>query len=130
MDPTYPPSDQSDILDYTPEGCYTEGYNGRAVGFRQDQVNSTTMTTESCLRACKSQNFPLAATEYGGECYCGVVLGNGTASAPDSDCSMKCNDQHFADQHSADQHFADQHFTDQHFSNYNFSATHHEAFDD
>ncbi|KAL9601363.1 MAG: hypothetical protein Q9219_002539 [cf. Caloplaca sp. 3 TL-2023] len=90
MDPAYPPSDSSDILDYTPEGCYTEGYNGRAVAFRQDQLSSTNLTTKGCLSACKSQYFPLAATEYGGECYCGVVLGNGTASAPDSDCSTKC----------------------------------------
>ncbi|KAI4160730.1 MAG: hypothetical protein L6R39_000189 [Caloplaca ligustica] len=72
MDPTYPPSDSSNVLDYTPEGCYTEGYNGRAVAFRQDQLSSTNLTTEACLGACKSQNFPLAATEYGGECYCGV----------------------------------------------------------
>ncbi|KAL8799931.1 MAG: hypothetical protein Q9182_005519 [Xanthomendoza sp. 2 TL-2023] len=90
MDPTYPPSDISDILTYTPEGCYTEGYNGRAVAFRQSQLDSKSMTTKVCLGACKSQNFPLAALEFGGECYCGVVLGNGTASAPDTECSTKC----------------------------------------
>ena len=67
MDPTYPPSDEPDILAYTPEGCYTEGYNGRAVAWRQSQLSTTTMTTEVCLRGCRSQNFPLAATEYGGE---------------------------------------------------------------
>ncbi|KAL8712392.1 MAG: hypothetical protein Q9220_003240 [cf. Caloplaca sp. 1 TL-2023] len=67
MDPTYPPSDISDILDYTPQGCYTEGYNGRAVAFRQDQLSATNLTTEACLSACKKQNFPLAATEYGGD---------------------------------------------------------------
>ena len=68
MDPTYPPSDSSSIADYTPEGCYTEGYNGRAVAFRQGQLSSKNLTTEDCLGACKSQNFPLAATEFGGEC--------------------------------------------------------------
>ncbi|KAI4113773.1 MAG: hypothetical protein LQ338_008116 [Usnochroma carphineum] len=67
MDPTYPPSDSSSICDYTPEGCYTEGYNGRAVAFRQDQLTSQNLTIEACLGACKSQDFPLAATEYGGE---------------------------------------------------------------
>ncbi|KAL8691683.1 MAG: hypothetical protein Q9224_004118 [Gallowayella concinna] len=90
MDPTYPPSDSSDIMSYTPEGCYTEGYNGRAVAFRQSQLDSKSMTTKTCLGACKRQNFPLAALEFGGECYCGVVLGNGTASAPETECSTKC----------------------------------------
>ena len=67
MDPTYPISDVTTVVDYTPQGCYTEGYNGRAVAFRQDQVSASTLTTESCLQACKAQNFPLAATEYGSE---------------------------------------------------------------
>ncbi|KAI4226415.1 MAG: hypothetical protein L6R36_003173 [Xanthoria steineri] len=90
MDPTYPPSDSSDILTYTPQGCYTEGYNGRAVAFQQSQLSTKNLTTKACLSTCKSQNFPLAATEYGSECYCGAVLGNGTASAPDTECSTRC----------------------------------------
>ncbi|KAI4280101.1 MAG: hypothetical protein L6R38_004714 [Xanthoria sp. 2 TBL-2021] len=90
MDPTYPPSDSSDILTYTPQGCYTEGYNGRAVAFRQSQLSTKNLTTRACLSTCKSQNFPLAATEYGSECYCGAVLGNGTASVPDTECSTRC----------------------------------------
>ncbi|KAL8994275.1 MAG: hypothetical protein Q9169_005710 [Polycauliona sp. 2 TL-2023] len=90
MDPTYPSSDSSDILTYTPQGCYTEGYNGRAVAFRQSQLSTKNLTTKACLSTCKSQNYPLAATEYGSECYCGVVLGNGTAFAPDTECSTRC----------------------------------------
>ncbi|KAL8826061.1 MAG: hypothetical protein Q9191_004032 [Dirinaria sp. TL-2023a] len=90
MDPTFPATDANDISDYTPQGCYTESGNGRALVYRQNQLSTTNMTTETCLAACKSQNYPLAGTEYASECYCGVVLGNGTASAPDTDCNMPC----------------------------------------
>ena len=67
MDPTFPPSESDTIVDYTPEGCYTEGTNGHAVAFRQDQLSEADLTTESCLQACKSQGYPLAATEYSQE---------------------------------------------------------------
>ncbi|MCJ1459416.1 hypothetical protein MMC28_009794 [Mycoblastus sanguinarius] len=67
MDPTFPPTDDSTISDYSPEGCYTEGTNGRAVVYRQNQLSSSNLTTELCLETCKSQNYPLAATEYSGD---------------------------------------------------------------
>lgn len=67
MDPTFPTSDSATVADYTAEGCYTEGYNGRAVAYRQDQLSTSNLTTEICLQACKSQNYPLAATEYSSE---------------------------------------------------------------
>ncbi|MCJ1255436.1 hypothetical protein MMC24_003252 [Lignoscripta atroalba] len=68
MDPTFPPIDETTIVDYSPLGCYTEGYSGRAVAYRQEQLSTTTLTTETCLQACKDGNYPLAATEYAGEC--------------------------------------------------------------
>ena len=67
MDPTFPATNANDISDYTPQGCYAEGGYGRAVVYRQDQLSTSTLTTEICLSACKSQNYPLAATEYGSE---------------------------------------------------------------
>ncbi|KAI0460679.1 WSC domain-containing protein [Xylaria acuta] len=94
MDPTFPPlEDQKDISEYVPVGCWTDdSSNGKALFYRQDNVDSSTLTTEKCLESCLSGGFPFAGTEYGGECYCGVVIGNGTDLATDaSTCNMPCN---------------------------------------
>ena len=66
QDPTFPKVDYTTINDYANLGCYSEGYNGRAINFQQP-VDFDTMTTESCLQTCKLANYPLAATEYHGE---------------------------------------------------------------
>ncbi|KAK3375012.1 WSC domain-containing protein [Podospora didyma] len=92
QDPTYSPISEVTLEDYAPLGCWTDNSNlGKALTYRQDQVASGTLTTEGCLQACKDGGFPFAGTEYGGECYCGVVIGNDTYSAPSTDCSMPCN---------------------------------------
>ncbi|TGJ81450.1 hypothetical protein E0Z10_g7326 [Xylaria hypoxylon] len=94
MDPTFPPlADQTDVSEYVPVGCWTdEATEGKALFYRQDSLDSSTMTTKDCLQSCLSGGFPFAGTEYGGECYCGVVVGNGTALATDaSTCNMPCN---------------------------------------
>lgn len=92
QDPTFP--DATDIAcssEYMSLGCYTEGSNGRSLAYSQIQLNASVMTTELCLNACGARGFPFAGTEYSQECYCGVVLGNGTVPAPASDCNMPCN---------------------------------------
>lgn len=66
MDPTFRKVDNTVISDYVAVGCYSESPTGRAIQYSQ-AVDKTTMTTESCLAVCKSKNYPLAATEYGGE---------------------------------------------------------------
>ncbi|KAI0099658.1 WSC domain-containing protein [Nemania sp. FL0031] len=94
MDPTFPPlADQTDISEYVPVGCWTDdSSDGKALFYRQDTLESAAMTTETCLQACLAGGFPFAGTEYGGECYCGVVIGNGTDLATDaSTCNMACN---------------------------------------
>ncbi|KAI0486646.1 WSC domain-containing protein [Xylaria cf. heliscus] len=94
MDPTFPPlEDQKDISEYVPVGCWTDdSSNGKALFYRQDNLDASTLTTEKCLQSCLSGGFPFAGTEYGGECYCGVVVGNGTDLATDqSTCNMACN---------------------------------------
>ncbi|KAK4167593.1 WSC domain-containing protein [Cladorrhinum sp. PSN259] len=92
QDPTFQPVDSVTIEDYDSLGCWTdESSLGRALTYRQNQVDGSSMTTESCLQACKSGGFPFAGTQYGGECYCGVVIGNGTFSAPAEECNMPCN---------------------------------------
>ncbi|KAK4172048.1 WSC domain-containing protein [Triangularia setosa] len=92
QDPTFIPVDQTTIEDYDPLGCWTDNSpQGRALSYRQDSVDGATMTTAKCLQACHASGFPFAGTEYGGECYCGVVIGNDTYSAPASECNMACN---------------------------------------
>ncbi|KAI0402703.1 WSC domain-containing protein [Xylaria palmicola] len=94
MDPTFPPlEDQKDTSEYVPVGCWTDDSSqGKALFYRQDNLDSSTLTTEKCLQSCLSGGFPFAGTEFGGECYCGVVVGNGTELATDaSTCNIPCN---------------------------------------
>ena len=67
LDPTFPIVDETTISDYSPQGCYTDALVARAIAYRQDQLDASTLTTESCLHACKAGNYPFAGTEYGGE---------------------------------------------------------------
>ncbi|KAM3070359.1 hypothetical protein ACMFMG_010190 [Clarireedia jacksonii] len=92
QDTTFPTVDESTISDYLPMGCWSDlGPHGRTLAWKQDQIPNANMTTEACLSACKQGGYAFAGTEYSQECYCGVVLGNGTAKVDDSNCAMTCN---------------------------------------
>lgn len=92
QDPTFLPVDEVTVADYDHLGCWTDDSEyGRALAYPQDQVDGSTLTTEKCLQACRNGGYPFAGTEFGGECWCGVVIGNGTFSAPDSECDIPCN---------------------------------------
>ncbi|KAK3302010.1 WSC domain-containing protein [Chaetomium strumarium] len=92
QDPTFLPVEDVTIEDYHPLGCWSDDSSmGRALVYRQDKVDGASLTTEKCLQACRDGGFPFAGTEFGGECYCGVVIGNGTAAAPAGDCNIPCN---------------------------------------
>lgn len=90
QDPTFPIVDDTTISDFQSIGCYSEGSNGRSLAWRQDQVSSTSLTIESCLSACKKGGYSFAGVEFAQECYCGVVLGNGTLPVDSSQCNMPC----------------------------------------
>ncbi|KUJ21127.1 WSC-domain-containing protein [Mollisia scopiformis] len=90
QDPTFPVVNDSIISDYQSIGCYAEGTNGRVLNWRQDQLSTTNMTTQECLYACKDNGYPIAGLEFGQECYCGVVLGNGTTPLSSTSCNMPC----------------------------------------
>ncbi|EAA26914.2 hypothetical protein GE21DRAFT_4313 [Neurospora crassa] len=92
QDPTFLPVDEVTVADYDHLGCWTDDSEyGRALAYPQDQLEGSTLTTEKCLQACRDGGYPFAGTEFGGECWCGVVIGNGTFSAPDSECDIPCN---------------------------------------
>jgi hypothetical protein len=66
-DPTFEPVEDVTIEDYDPIGCYTDNSSlGRALSYRQDQVDGASLTTEKCLQACRDGGFPFAGTEFGG----------------------------------------------------------------
>ncbi|KAJ8065071.1 hypothetical protein OCU04_005784 [Sclerotinia nivalis] len=92
QDTTFPTVDTTTISDYSPMGCYSDlGPNGRTLAWRQDQIPDANLTIEACLHACKEGGYAFAGVEYSQECYCGVVLGNGTAKVDESNCQMTCN---------------------------------------
>ncbi|PQE13221.1 hypothetical protein CJF30_00003133 [Rutstroemia sp. NJR-2017a BBW] len=92
QDTTFPTVDETTVSDYMPMGCWSDlGPNGRTLAWKQDQIPNENMTTEACLFACKQGGYAFAGTEYSQECWCGVVLGNGTAKVDDSNCAMPCN---------------------------------------
>ena len=70
-------------------GCANETANGRSLT-GASYTNLTSMTNEVCQAYCSSQNYPLAATEYGSQCYCGYSLDATTSLG--QDCSaMTCS---------------------------------------
>ncbi|GJC86646.1 putative fungistatic metabolite [Colletotrichum liriopes] len=91
QDPTFPSSSGVSINDFESIGCYTDDTDhGRTIAERQDQVPFDTMTPSSCLKACADDGYPFAGVEFGGECYCGVVMGNYTKPATMDNCNTPC----------------------------------------
>jgi len=75
QDPTFLTVDNSTIADYKSMGCYSEGTNGRALIWQQNQLDPNSMTVEECLFACKNGGYSFAGVEYATQCFCGVVIG-------------------------------------------------------
>lgn len=46
-------------------GCYVDNANGRVLG---NELDSTTMTVQSCVANCNSNNFSVAGIEYSTQC--------------------------------------------------------------
>ncbi|KAJ0161065.1 putative fungistatic metabolite [Colletotrichum tanaceti] len=91
QDPTFPSSAGVSINDFASIGCYTDDTDhGRTIAERQDQVAFDTLTPALCLQACADDGYPFAGVEFGGECYCGVVMGNYTQPATTDKCNVPC----------------------------------------
>ncbi|KAH6653843.1 WSC domain-containing protein [Truncatella angustata] len=91
QDPTFLPVNETTVEEYVALGCYTDSSTlGKALFYKQELAPGD-VTTETCLASCLAGGFPFAGTEYGQECYCGVVLGNQTAQADIAECAMSCN---------------------------------------
>ncbi|KAL2015668.1 hypothetical protein VTK56DRAFT_5046 [Thermocarpiscus australiensis] len=67
-------------------GCYTEVPTRALTG--STLVNYTSMSVTECETHCTG--FDLWGLEYGGECYCGDALAQGSFPAFSTDCAMPC----------------------------------------
>ncbi|KAK4097460.1 WSC-domain-containing protein [Parathielavia hyrcaniae] len=69
-------------------GCYTEVPARALTG--SSTIDYTTMTIGDCETYCTGLSFSLWGLEYGGECYCGDSLAQGSFPAFSTDCTMAC----------------------------------------
>ncbi|KAH8801520.1 WSC domain-containing protein [Xylogone sp. PMI_703] len=78
------------IGDYKYLGCYTEATGMRALTGATPLYDYSAMTLEECEIYCSAQRYTYFGVEYGGECYCGNFLNQGSVLAPAKDCSFTC----------------------------------------
>ncbi|KAI4115242.1 MAG: hypothetical protein LQ345_004126 [Seirophora villosa] len=85
--PNVPPSVQPSYGAYNYSGCYTEGVGGRALADKQ--IASDEMTVATCGTFCSGYQY--FGIEYRSECFCGDMIGNRAAKAPETDCRLTCS---------------------------------------
>lgn len=69
-------------------GCYTEIPARALTG--SSTIDYTAMTIGACETHCTGLGFTIWGVEYGGECYCGNSLAQGSFPAFSTDCNMVC----------------------------------------
>ncbi|THH11527.1 hypothetical protein EW145_g572 [Phellinidium pouzarii] len=70
-------------------GCYVDNAFGRILG--TEQPDNDTLTVESCIAFCESENFTLTGLEFGVQCFCdNDVIEGGVLAPEDTDCDMAC----------------------------------------
>lgn len=84
------PAPPAPIDGWAYEGCYIDAAGRTLTYGAQVAGGAAAMTNELCTSACASAGYPLAGTEYSGECYCGQVYSNGGAQTS-TGCNMVCN---------------------------------------
>ncbi|UKZ59349.1 uncharacterized protein TrAtP1_000661 [Trichoderma atroviride] len=72
---------------YTYAGCYQDNIGRVLTG--DILPNLGPMTNEKCVANCVKKGFSVAATEYGGQCYCGNEL-VGSSKLAESQCATAC----------------------------------------
>ncbi|KAG6815651.1 hypothetical protein H0H87_012650, partial [Tephrocybe sp. NHM501043] len=85
-----PVSPVTEVLpgNFTYAGCWVDNAFGRIFLFQQPDDLQNTVPT--CVATCASQNYTLAGTEYGTECYCGNSLVEGAVLGTESTCNKPC----------------------------------------
>eukprot|EP00045_Choanoeca_perplexa_P015809 m.204769 g.204769 ORF g.204769 m.204769 type:complete len:863 (+) comp17088_c0_seq12:3-2591(+) len=70
-------------------GCYQDSQLARVFPVEYDFMSSF-MTQESCAAVCSNNDYPLAAVEFGTQCFCGTPEQLSTAvNVPMTDCQAK-----------------------------------------
>ncbi|KAL9580059.1 MAG: hypothetical protein Q9212_004716 [Teloschistes hypoglaucus] len=72
---------------YRYKGCYKENNPGRQLTV-QIYGNDANMTNDKCIAGCAAQGYPIAASEYTNECWCGKRFP--IQMADESDCNYQC----------------------------------------
>ncbi|KAL7912928.1 COOH terminal WSC domain-containing protein [Trichoderma velutinum] len=72
---------------YTYAGCYQDNIGRVLTG--DILPNLGPMSNDKCVANCVSKGFSIAATEYGGQCYCGNDL-VGSAKLAENQCTIAC----------------------------------------
>jgi hypothetical protein len=94
--PPPPPSTTSAVIQATGlpagwayKGCYVDNAYGPALAIRQ--ADQTTMTVETCVKACIAAGYSVAGLEYSTQCNCGNAIQQGGVLAnADTECNMPC----------------------------------------
>lgn len=74
---------------WTYQGCYVDGTNGRILNHQLD--DNQQLTQQSCVAACVAAGYTIAGMEYGIQCFCDNQIYNGGAlAASQTDCNMAC----------------------------------------
>ena len=69
-------------------GCYTEASHSKRALAGPSYTNYSSMTLDECEYYCTGYKF--WGVEYGGECYCGNHLSQGSFPTFPTDCSITC----------------------------------------
>ncbi|KAH9173154.1 WSC domain-containing protein [Lactarius sanguifluus] len=72
---------------WTSEGCYSDSVSSRTL---ERRVDVGSVTVESCVAACQSQSFTIAALEYAQECWCGNEIKSPGVAISQSACNQVC----------------------------------------
>ncbi|PWW73981.1 WSC-domain-containing protein [Tuber magnatum] len=70
---------------YITQGCYTDD---ALSGF--SFTNSTGMTVELCVGACRERNSTYAGLEFGEQCHCGTTVASSASRLSNAECDVPC----------------------------------------
>ncbi|KIW14365.1 hypothetical protein PV08_07147 [Exophiala spinifera] len=68
-------------------GCFTDTVFPRSLP-EWSNFNGPTMTNDACISYCDKAGFPVAGTEYAGQCFCGTSTP--TPQLTEDKCNMAC----------------------------------------
>lgn len=71
-------------------GCYRDDANRSLKNYSVVAPAASDMTNDKCITLCRDNNFSIAGTEYGSQCFCGNVLVD-SILLDDSRCNMTCD---------------------------------------